>query len=753
MELFEEVKNRYMHIVFKVLNECEKGLSEKDIIKIVEEEGFEEKVIGNNFETFEGLLMNKYSEGENFELIKERNGLFYPNINEDEKLTVPVRLTNLEKAWLKNMLEDKKVGILLSDVTIGKLKAALKNFDAPQISEIIDITNMSVVPEIENKELFEKNFRKLLTAIEEGKAVKYCNIDRYSNEHCYKHAIPIRFEYSLKDGCFRVSMYSLDENRSIMANVFNMTDIEIEENKNLEINREYVIKLLHEQRYSKEPVVLEVTDKKCAMERCFMSFSELERYSRCIEKDKYELKLFYYIFEEEDIIRKILALGPYVKVVSPVGIKEEIIKRIKLALKLNEYNVSKGDENRMIELKGKYNIARVYTDNLESEVVSQVIELCNQDFCKDSKIAIMPDTHAGKGCVIGFTANLGDKVIPNIVGVDIGCGMTTVELGKLDIDLEKMDGVIRKWVPSGMSVHEGRIAKFPKLQELFCYRDLTNTKRIEKSIGTLGGGNHFIELDKDDEGNIYLVIHSGSRNLGKQVAEIYQKLAVDICSGKEDYFYKRDKLIEDYKKEGKRKLIQPALKELKEKYDDMLPSYPKDLCFLTGNYKDKYLHDMSLCQEYASLNRETMANIILDKMFGKSLSDFSYFHTVHNYINFKDNIIRKGSISAYEGEKVLIPVNMRDGSILAFGKGNADWNYSAPHGAGRIMSRSKAKENLTLEEYEKSMEGIYTTSVNYSTLDEAPMAYKPMKEILNNIQDTVNIYGIIRPIYNFKAGE
>jgi RNA-splicing ligase RtcB len=407
----------------------------------------------------------------------------------------------------------------------------------------------------------------------------------------------------------------------------------------------------------------------------------------------------------------------------------------------------------MIELKGKYNTARVYTDKLEPEVVSQVIELCNQEFCKDSNIAIMPDTHAGKGCVIGFTADLGDKVIPNIVGVDIGCGMTTVELGKLDIDLERIDQVIKKWIPSGMSVHEGRKVKFPKLQELVCYRDLTNTKRIEKSIGTLGGGNHFIELDKDDESNIYLVIHSGSRNLGKQVAELYQNLAIDICSGKEDYFKQRDKLIDEYKKEGKRELIQPELKILKAKYEGMLPDYPKDLCFLTGENREKYLHDMNICQEYAALNRETMADTILTKLLGKRLSDFDYFHTVHNYINFKDNIIRKGSISAYEGEKVLIPINMRDGSILAFGKGNAAWNYSAPHGAGRLMSRSKAKENLTLEEYQKSMEGIYTTSVNYSTLDEAPMAYKPIEEILNNIQDTVKICKVIKPIYNFKAGE
>ncbi len=406
----------------------------------------------------------------------------------------------------------------------------------------------------------------------------------------------------------------------------------------------------------------------------------------------------------------------------------------------------------MIEIKGKYNSAKVYTDLLEPEVISQIMELCNQDFCQGCKIAIMPDTHAGKGCVIGFTANLGEKVIPNIVGVDIGCGMLTVELGEMDIDLSELDSIIHKFIPSGMAVHEGPMVRFPKLQELHCYRSLKHTKRIERSIGSLGGGNHFIELGKDDQDNLYLVIHSGSRNLGKQVAEHYQKLAIDLCSGKEDYYVKRERIIKEYKEMGKRKDIQRALKELKAKYDALKPSYPKDLCFLTGVYREQYLHDMNICQEYASLNRETMASIILEKILGKRLADFNHFTTIHNYINFKDNIIRKGSISAYEGEKVLIPINMRDGSILAVGKGNPDWNYSAPHGAGRLMSRSKAKEKLSMEEYKKSMEGIYTTSVSESTLDEAPMAYKPIEEIIRNVKDTVDILKIIRPVYNFKAG-
>ena len=405
----------------------------------------------------------------------------------------------------------------------------------------------------------------------------------------------------------------------------------------------------------------------------------------------------------------------------------------------------------MTELIGKYNSAKVFTDNLDSETHGQIMNFLDQDFVKDSQIRIMPDCHAGAGCVIGFTADLGDKVVPNLVGVDIGCGVITVELGNIDMDLEKLDEIIHKNIPSGANVHEGRLVHFPKLQEMYCYRDLKQTKRIERSIGSLGGGNHFIEINTDNKGNKYLVIHSGSRNLGKQVAEHYQKIAIDLCSGKEDYYIKREEIIQTLKAQGKRKEIQKELKKLQAKYAELQPDYPRDLCYLTGDFKDKYLHDMRICQEYADLNRETMANIILEKMFNKSLEDFKYFHTIHNYINFKDNIIRKGAISAYEGEKLLIPINMRDGSILAIGRGNSDWNYSAPHGAGRIMSRGQARDTLDYDEFKKSMEGIYTTSINKSTIDEAPMAYKPIEEILQNIDETVEIIGIIKPIYNFKA--
>jgi tRNA-splicing ligase RtcB len=329
--------------------------------------------------------------------------------------------------------------------------------------------------------------------------------------------------------------------------------------------------------------------------------------------------------------------------------------------------------------------------------------------------------------------------------------MILVKLGQIDIDLEKLDNIIHKYIPSGYNVHEGRIVKFPKLQELYCHRSLKDTKRIERSIGTLGSGNHFLEINVNKNNDKYLVIHSGSRNLGHQVATFYQNLAIDLCSGKEEYYIKRDNIIKTYKEQGRKKEIQRALIDLKEEYKDLQPNYPKELCYLTGEFRDKYLHDMKICQEYAQLNRETMANIILDKMFNKSLNNFKYFHTVHNYINFEDNIIRKGAISAYKDEKVLIPMNMRDGSILAIGKGNPDWNYSAPHGAGRLMSRNKAREKLNIDDFRETMQGIYTTSVNENTLDEAPMAYKPMEEIINNISDTVEIIDIIKPIYNFKA--
>lgn len=404
-----------------------------------------------------------------------------------------------------------------------------------------------------------------------------------------------------------------------------------------------------------------------------------------------------------------------------------------------------------MELLGKYNSAKVFTDNLEEGAKEQIVRLLDQEFIEGSKVRIMPDVHQGMGCVIGFTANMGDKVIPNIVGVDIGCGMLTVELANIDIDLPKLDKIIHNKIPSGRHVHKSRKEPFDRLQDLHCFRDLRNTRRIERSIGTLGGGNHFIEVGTDSKDNKYLVIHSGSRNLGTQVANYYQRLAIDLASGKEEYFQRKEKLIEDYKAKGKRNEINKALNSLKKEYKGNQPKYPKDLCYLSGKYREMYLNDMKICQEYASLNRETMADIILSSLLGKSLDEFSYFETVHNYIDFRDNIIRKGAISAYEGEKILIPINMRDGSILAVGKGNPDWNYSAPHGAGRLMSRTVAKEGLTLEDFKKTMEGIYSTSVHEGTLDESPFAYKPIDEILDNMKEAAEIIDIIKPIYNYKA--
>lgn len=405
----------------------------------------------------------------------------------------------------------------------------------------------------------------------------------------------------------------------------------------------------------------------------------------------------------------------------------------------------------MIEITGKYGTAKVFTDVIEESAIEQLKILCDQPFIKDSTIRIMPDVHTGAGCVIGFTADLGEMVIPNIVGVDIGCGMLTVEIGKDDIDFAKLDDIIRKYVPYGKDVHEGRIVKYPKLQELHCYRSLKDTKRIERSIGSLGGGNHFIEIDIDDDGNKYLVIHSGSRNLGKQVAEIYQNMAYDILRGKDKIFEKQKQIIEEYKATGRKSEIQSAIKELKASFEAQEISTPKELCYLKGEYRQMYLDDMKICQEYAVLNRYNMAQIIIKHMFDRDISEFEYFETIHNYIDHDSNIVRKGAVSAKDGEKLLIPINMRDGSLICIGKGNPDWNCSAPHGAGRLYSRNKAKETFTLEQFTEEMKGIYTTSVSANTLDESPMAYKNMSDIVDNITPTAEIIKVIKPLYNFKA--
>ena len=400
----------------------------------------------------------------------------------------------------------------------------------------------------------------------------------------------------------------------------------------------------------------------------------------------------------------------------------------------------------MEEIKGKIGSAISFAKNIEDEAREQIKTMCDYEFTRGSKIRIMPDVHAGKGCTIGTTMTVTDKVVPNIVGVDIGCGMFTVKLETDSIDFEKFDEAAH-FVPSGRNVWEGRQVRF-NLQELFCGRGLKDTRRIEKSIGTLGGGNHFIEIDKSKDGKFFLVIHTGSRNLGKQVAEIYQKLAVDLALGKEEMFHQQEKIISEYKAAGRRSEIQEAIKELHRQFKIKRSEVPHELCWVYGEYLENYLHDMKICQEFAKLNRETIAKILLERV---GISAGESFHTTHNYIDVEEKIIRKGAISAKKNEKILIPINMRDGSVLAVGKGNPDWNFSAPHGAGRIMSRFDAKNSLSMEEYKNSMDGIYTTSINEGTLDEAPQAYKSLDDIIDVIGDTAEILDVMKPVYNFKA--
>ena len=395
---------------------------------------------------------------------------------------------------------------------------------------------------------------------------------------------------------------------------------------------------------------------------------------------------------------------------------------------------------------------KIFAKVIEVEAREQIEILSQQKSFCDQKIRIMPDVHAGKGAVIGFTSTMGRYIIPNIVGVDIGCGMLTIELGKREINLQKLDAVIREHIPSGRNVHIGRTCKFEKMQKLKCYRELKDTKRLERSIGTLGGGNHFIEVCADDEGNKFLVIHTGSRNLGKQVAEYYQNLAHDLLCGKDKLLVEQEELIAEYKAQGRRNELQKAIKQLRSKYKAQDSGIPKDLAYLTGKYKDDYLCDMAICQEYAVLNRHHIGRIILEQM-GLVEEDFPSFETIHNYIDIESNIIRKGAIDASHGKMVLIPLNMRDGCIVAIGKGNPDWNNSAPHGAGRIMSRMKAKATFTMEQYKESMRGVFTTSVCKDTLDELPMAYKNMNDIIDVIGDTVYIVKIVKPLYNYKASE
>lgn len=370
-------------------------------------------------------------------------------------------------------------------------------------------------------------------------------------------------------------------------------------------------------------------------------------------------------------------------------------------------------------IEGQFNTARVFTDLIEDAAIEQIKTLCDLEYTKGSKIRIMPDVHVGAGCSIGTTMTIRDKVVPNLVGVDIGCGMETVQIKNSHLELRKLDKLIYEKIPSAFNIRKTahKYNDQIDLSKLKCNKEGKNKINIARailSLGTLGGGNHFIEASKDEDGSIYIVIHSGSRHLGLQVANFYQ-----------DQAYKA--LNEEIKRQ-----------------------IPKSLAYVSEKLMEDYIHDMKIVQEFARLNRKAMMDEIIKGMKLKVVEEFT---TIHNYIDIENMILRKGAVSAQKGEKLLVPINMRDGSLICIGKGNPDWNYSAPHGAGRLMSRNQAKSSFTLSDFKKEMDGIYTTSVNNETLDECPMAYKGMDDIINNIGDTAEIIKIIKPIYNFKAGE
>ncbi len=398
-------------------------------------------------------------------------------------------------------------------------------------------------------------------------------------------------------------------------------------------------------------------------------------------------------------------------------------------------------------IQGKCSSAVCYAAVIEQEAVDQIRRMCDHEFTAGSRIRIMPDVHAGKGCTIGTTMTVTDKAVPNIVGVDIGCGMYTVRLDQKEIDLPLLDETASRYIPSGRDVWKTRKEAFD-LTRLRCYRELRDTPRLERSLGTLGGGNHFIEVERAQDGTLYLVVHTGSRNLGTQVADYYQNLAIRLHKGYDTVLAQRDALIAEYKAAGRRSEIQQALASLV--WEEKPLDIPEDLCYLYGSAFEDYLFDVAICQEFAARNRELIASILMERAH---LTGGDAFHTIHNYIDTNEMILRKGAIAAHKGEKVLIPVNMRDGSILAVGRGNEEWNFSAPHGAGRLMSRMSARANLSLEEYQRTMRGIYTTSVSRKTLDEAPMAYKSLSDILSVVHESVDVIDIMKPIYNFKAAD
>lgn len=398
----------------------------------------------------------------------------------------------------------------------------------------------------------------------------------------------------------------------------------------------------------------------------------------------------------------------------------------------------------MIEINGRYNSAKVYTDIIDEGAVRQITELCCQEFTEGSRIRIMPDVHAGAGCVIGTTMTITDKIVPNLVGVDIGCGMETLILKDRHIEPEQLDTLIRERIPSGFGIRSKphRFMERIDLSKLRCAEKI-DLRRAELSLGTLGGGNHFIEADKGESG-MYIVIHSGSRHLGVEVAKYYQQAAYEQLNKSDDTAAQA--LINELKAQGRQTEIRRELAKLR---NTKRTSVPKHLAYVSGQLFDDYIHDMKIVQKYAMLNRLAMADEIEKGMKIKVKDSFT---TIHNYIDTENMILRKGSVSAQKGERLIIPINMRDGSVICIGKGNEDWNFSAPHGAGRLMSRSEAKESFTVSEFKKQMKGIYTTSVGQGTLDECPMAYKGMDAILDNIGDTADVAEIIKPVYNFKAG-
>ena len=400
----------------------------------------------------------------------------------------------------------------------------------------------------------------------------------------------------------------------------------------------------------------------------------------------------------------------------------------------------------MIEVSGKYNSAKIFTDVVDQASIAQVILLCSQEFAQGSCIRMMPDIHAGAGCTVGTTMTIRDKVVPNLVGVDIGCGMETVRLRERHLELQQLDKYIRQRIPSGFSIRDKahRYMEKVDLSALRCYKSV-DPLRAEKSLGTLGGGNHFIEVDRDEDGDLYLVIHSGSRHLGLEVANFYQNEAYQRLNGSSRA--DAEALVAQLKAEGRDKEIQKALKALK---GTKRTSVPKPLAYAQGELFDDYIHDMAIVQQFAALSRQAMVDELLR---GLKLHAQDSFTTIHNYIDMEAMVLRKGAVSAKEGERLLIPINMRDGSLICVGKGNPDWNRSAPHGAGRLMSRADAKHSFTVSQFKKEMDGIYTTSVGKSTLDECPMAYKTMSDIVDNIGETARIEKIIRPVYNFKAGD